>query len=79
MSGTPPRTVAPIAARPAPPPPSGLLHWLRTHLAGNRLSVLTTLVLLALLLSALPGVVDLAGTALGEARSSGSDPGGDGP
>lgn len=60
MSGTPPRTAAPIAARPAPPPPGGLLHWLRTHLAGNRLSVLTTLVLLALLLSALPGVVDWA-------------------
>lgn len=49
-----------IPARPAPPPPGGVLRWLRTHLFGNPLSMLTTLVLVGLLLYAVPGLIDWA-------------------
>jgi len=60
MAVAPSRVIPPIAASPAPPPPGGVLHGLRTHLFGNPLSTLTTLVLLGLLLSALPGLIDWA-------------------
>lgn len=49
-----------IPARPAPPTPGGVPRWLRTHLFGNPLSTLTTLVLVGLLMYAVPGLVDWA-------------------
>lgn len=60
MAAAPPRIVPPIAARPAPSPPGGVLRWLRTHLFGNPLSTFTTLVLAGLLLYATPGLIDWA-------------------
>ncbi len=54
------RTFQPIPARPAPAAQRGLPARLRAGLFGNRLSTLTTLVLAALLLYALPQLFDWA-------------------
>lgn len=50
----------PIPARPAPLRRAGALAWLRAKLFGNRSSTLTTLILAALLLYALPPFLDWA-------------------
>jgi len=54
------RSLAPaslVAARPAPPSHRSLLSGLRERFFGNRMSTLTTLVLLALLLQVLPDAI----------------------
>jgi general L-amino acid transport system permease protein len=50
----------PIAARTAPIPQAGIVHWLRTNLFADWRSSLTTVVLIGLALAYLPALVDWA-------------------